>query len=93
MGEYADYMLNGDDCQSCGEYLGSGSGFPRNCASCEARERQITSSSVVTVTKSKKFLCPCCGRKFANGNTRAHHFYDAHAAQLLAKHDKPTVKT
>lgn len=35
MGEYADYMLNGDDCQSCGEYLGDGDGFPRNCAGCE----------------------------------------------------------
>ena len=34
MGEMAEYMLNGDDCQSCGEYLGEGDGFPRNCAAC-----------------------------------------------------------
>ncbi len=40
MGEMADYMLNGDDCQSCGEYLGDGDGCPRNCASCEAEERR-----------------------------------------------------
>jgi len=36
MGEMADYMLMGDDCQSCGEYLGDGDGYPRNCRSCEA---------------------------------------------------------
>lgn len=34
MGEHADYMLNGDDCQVCGEYLGDGDGFPRCCAGC-----------------------------------------------------------
>jgi len=38
MGEYADYMLNGDDCQSCGEYIGDGDGFPRNCSDCEEGE-------------------------------------------------------
>lgn len=35
MGEMAEYMLNGDDCQGCGEYLGDGPGFPRWCASCD----------------------------------------------------------
>lgn len=35
MGEQAEYILNGDDCQYCGEYLGEGDGFPRACASCE----------------------------------------------------------
>lgn len=34
MGEYAEYMLNGDDCQYCGEYLGEGDGYPRSCRSC-----------------------------------------------------------
>jgi hypothetical protein len=34
MGEMADYMINGDDCQYCGEYLGEGDGYPRSCAGC-----------------------------------------------------------
>lgn len=34
MGEMVDYVLNGDDCESCGEYLGEGDGFPRQCAGC-----------------------------------------------------------
>lgn len=31
MGKMADYMLNGDDCEQCGEYIGPGPGHPRNC--------------------------------------------------------------
>lgn len=38
MGEMADYILNGDDCQYCGEYLGEGDGYPRACKSCEPHE-------------------------------------------------------
>ena len=34
MGEQADYILNGDDCQVCGEHLGEGDGYPRTCAGC-----------------------------------------------------------
>lgn len=34
MGEMADYMLNGDDCECCGQYLGEGMGFPRTCVEC-----------------------------------------------------------
>lgn len=34
MGEMAEYMLNGDDCQCCGEYLGEGDGYPRSCDGC-----------------------------------------------------------
>lgn len=35
MGEYADYILNGDDCQICGVYIGEGDGFPRTCKECK----------------------------------------------------------
>lgn len=38
MGEYAEYMLNGDDCQVCGEYMGNGDGYPRTCRSCSKPE-------------------------------------------------------
>lgn len=34
MGEIADATINGDFCQSCGEFLGEGDGFPRNCEAC-----------------------------------------------------------
>lgn len=40
MGEYAEYMLNGDDCQFCGEYLGEGDGFPRSCSGCDDEDEQ-----------------------------------------------------
>jgi len=39
MGEMAEYMLNGDDCSGCGEYLGEGDGFARLCSSCQADNR------------------------------------------------------
>jgi len=35
MGEQAEYILNGDDCESCGDHIGEGSGFPRKCSGCE----------------------------------------------------------
>lgn len=38
MGEQAEYILNGDDCQVCGEYIGPGDGFPRTCAGCGGNE-------------------------------------------------------
>lgn len=36
MGEAADDILNGDCCESCGEWIGDGHGYPRQCGSCEA---------------------------------------------------------
>jgi len=38
MGEMADYMLNGDDCEWCGVYLGEGPGYPRKCSDCAQEE-------------------------------------------------------
>jgi hypothetical protein len=38
MGEQAEYVLNGDDCQECGEYIGEGEGFPRTCSTCKGEE-------------------------------------------------------
>lgn len=32
MGEYAERMINGEDCAGCGEYLGEGRGYPRYCS-------------------------------------------------------------
>ena len=48
MGEYADYILNGDDCQYCGEYLGEGDGIPRTCKSCRDEMRKAPSQPAKT---------------------------------------------
>lgn len=48
MGEMADYMLNGDDCEGCGMYLGGGgSGFPRYCSKQCADDRGAGMAQVV----------------------------------------------
>lgn len=36
MGDAAEAILNGDDCQECGVYIGPGDGFSRSCDGCEA---------------------------------------------------------
>lgn len=41
MGEMADYILNGDDCQECGMHIGNGQGFPRSCSACQPRARKV----------------------------------------------------
>lgn len=41
MGEIADSMLDGEYCESCGEYLGEGSGFPARCAACGNDDEEI----------------------------------------------------
>lgn len=38
MGEIAEYMINGDDCQECGEHIGTGPGYPRSCAGCAGED-------------------------------------------------------
>jgi hypothetical protein len=40
MGEYAEYILNGDDCQECGEHIGNGDGFPRSCRGCQSQNKK-----------------------------------------------------
>lgn len=35
MGEIADSMIDGEMCQSCGEWLGDATGYPRYCSSCQ----------------------------------------------------------
>lgn len=61
MGEYADYILNGDDCQYCGEYLGDGDGFARACAACAGEERSRAPRK--SRKPSKTVPCPHCTGK------------------------------
>lgn len=40
MGEMADYMINGDDCQICGvPFDDAGEGFSRTCKACEEDDK------------------------------------------------------
>lgn len=34
MGEVAEMMLDGTLCETCGEYLGAPTGYPRKCRNC-----------------------------------------------------------
>jgi hypothetical protein len=38
MGEMAEYIINGDDCNYCGVYIGNGEGHPRSCVDCVNNE-------------------------------------------------------
>ncbi len=41
MGEIADQLINGDDCESCGmPFEEPGDGYPRKCPACLAEERE-----------------------------------------------------
>jgi len=53
MGEMAEYLLNGDDCSSCGEYIGEGDGFPRECAGCRGAEPEDTEPTKFKANKRK----------------------------------------
>lgn len=35
MGDAADAVLEGEDCQVCGEFMGDGDGYPRTCGGCD----------------------------------------------------------
>ncbi|KKP51586.1 MAG: hypothetical protein UR43_C0019G0029 [candidate division TM6 bacterium GW2011_GWF2_33_332] len=40
MGEIADSMINGEFCQSCGEYIGNATGYPRHCSGCKPKNNK-----------------------------------------------------
>lgn len=40
MGEMADYLINGDDCEWCGKIMGNGPGYPRLCDGCEQEKKR-----------------------------------------------------
>lgn len=54
MGEYADYILNGDDCQGCGEYIGEGDGYPRFCAGCGGGDEPIAPDTSIRRDKNRR---------------------------------------
>lgn len=62
MGEYAEMMLDGTCCSSCGEYLGSDAGYPIMCAGCAPKEepKQEKKPRAVSLAAPAKVACPYC---------------------------------
>lgn len=57
MGEWADSILDGDQCEICGEVFddGESAGYPRKCDSCLAEEenKNATKSKIPNARKAK----------------------------------------
>ena len=57
MGEYAEMMLDGTCCHTCGEYLGTDNGYPTACESC-GDDCEEEGSEAVTFNIAS-FVCNC----------------------------------
>ncbi len=73
MGEYAEMMLDGTMCMSCGEYLGSDNGFPTPCPNCA----DDFSEYYEPIPKQpKKHKCRTCNKRFRSTAARDQHERD-----------------
>lgn len=74
MGEMAEYILNGDDCQECGAYIGSGDGFPRSCAGCAPSKSQQKRFAAMRSNEPSPLKSPCsvCGKRFGTVGMKDH---------------------
>jgi len=66
MGDIADMVLEGQMCQTCGEILGNGNGFPTFCSSCKAEQNRSKQTQV------KKVACPICNKKVKPAGLEMH---------------------
>ncbi len=81
MGEYAEMMLDGTCCCSCGEYIGDGDGFATYCASCEPAEQKVFVPAKQESPKPKKKIkCnhSSCSRRFVDENALKNHLRTFH---------------
>jgi hypothetical protein len=70
MGEYAEYRIDGSDCQDCGlPFDDPGEGFPRSCHACRADD----APRVKPVKRAKSVPCAACKRTFHNLYALAQH--------------------
>lgn len=84
MGEYAEMMLDGTCCSSCGDYLGGDEGYPVICASCKREERYEPRVPRFAKDKIKPSMpradqvnCPVC-RKVVKAVGLNDHLRDVH---------------
>jgi len=80
MGEYAEMILDGMDCQWCGEFLGDGDGFPGRCR-CQSAAGVNQHGSKPAVYKP--FVCEHGKAKGFTGCTR--HFQTEQACNQHRK--------
>lgn len=80
MGDIADGMVDGVFCQSCGEFIGPGGGFPRFCSSCltgsggtAVRAKNCTVSAALDLLPQVKEILRSCP-----GLTLKRHDYNRH---------------
>ena len=80
MGEYAEMMLDGTCCCSCGEFLGDGDGFAVYCASCKPEEVKAPKLKIIKAKQIKTVRCANkgCARKFVDENAARQHLRQFH---------------
>lgn len=83
MGEYAEMMLDGTCCCSCGEFLDSdGDGIPAYCASCqpEPLNNNVMRASSFKSKPEKKVPCAHagCHKNFIDQNAMKNHLRTFH---------------
>jgi hypothetical protein len=94
MGEIAEMILHGILCESCGEFIGDGAGYPRRCgapacrparqrpqpAPLRAREAARLDRKRQAIARAEKpFVCVSCGKRFRAERGLAQHTSDVHA--------------
>lgn len=81
MGEYAEMMLDGTYCQSCGEFLNGGEdgeGFPMFCAGCQPKDGGgLFAPNKKKKSNQPKIKCPLCERLIKKTGL-GDHVQDAH---------------
>ena len=85
MGEYAEMMLDGTCCSSCGEYLGGDEGYPVQCPSCSgAMDDEIDDWEVPRPRRRNppkpRVHCPECGKRVKEVGL-ADHRRDVHGVR------------
>lgn len=89
MGEYADMMLDGTCCASCGEFIGTDNGFATFCGGCAPDFGVEAYTGLPTVKarkrsgpagKPKPCTCGTCGKSFKSKGARRNHRRRMHPA-------------
>lgn len=83
MGEYAEMMLDGTCCCSCGEFLGGdGDGIPAYCASCQPEPLKNNVMRANSLKPKPEKIVPCahagCHKKFIDQNAMKNHLRTSH---------------
>lgn len=92
MGEYAEMMLDGTCCCSCGKYLdgdGDGDGIPAYCASCQPEPLKNNVMRAISIKSKPEKKVPCahagCNKKFIDKNAMKNHLRTFHIDKQALK--------